>query len=195
MKPILETVDPDVFTIRGIFSPELCRELVTQAEGIGFQAASVRTSKGAKMLPKIRNNSRVDLSDPELAERMWDRVSDLLPELDGQVPICVDTNLRFYRYLPGQEFRRHRDGSVVNERGQVSKLSYLIYLNDEFEGGSTTFRDYEGLGSSRRKIESVVSPEIGLGLLFRHERWHEGSAVSSGQKYVLRTDVFYDVPN
>ena len=136
-----EFIDPDVFTVAGVFSTAECAALIARAELIGFEAASVRTHSGAKMLPKIRNNDRVNLNDPELAALMWSRVSHLLPPIDDQHAVGVDCHLRFYRYEPGQEFKRHKDGSVTSDDGHVSKLSYLVYLNGDFEGGSTKFRD------------------------------------------------------
>ena len=191
MRLVAKFIDPDIFTVAGVLSNAECSALIQRAESIGFNAASVRTHSGPKMLTKIRNNDRVNLEDPELAALMWSRVSHLLPSLDDQQAVGVDANLRFYRYEPGQEFKRHKDGSVTNDDGHISKLSYLIYLNGDFEGGSTTFRDYEGKGESRNKIQHVITPVAGSALLFRHERWHEGVALISGCKYVLRTDVFY----
>ena len=191
MKLVAQFIDPDIFTVSNVFSIEECRALIERAEVIGFDAASVRTHSGPKMMTNIRNNDRVNLDDPELALLMWTRISSLLPSLDGQRAVGVDHHLRFYRYEPGQEFKRHKDGSATNEAGHVTKLTYLLYLNDGFEGGETTFREYTGLGDSRRKIEHVVTPTAGSALLFRHERWHEGSAVINGRKYVLRSDVFY----
>lgn len=186
-----EFIEPDVFTVAGVFSAAECSALIARAESIGFGAASVRTHCGPKMMTNIRNNNRVNLDDPELAAMMWSRISQVLPSIDDQHAIGVDFHLRFYRYEPGQEFKRHKDGSVTNDEGHVSKLSYLIYLNGDFDGGSTTFRDYDGKGDSRRKIEHVITPVAGSALLFRHSRWHEGSALISGRKYVLRSDVFY----
>ena len=186
-----EFVDPDVFTVSGVLTANECRALIERAESIGFDAASVRTHSGPKMMTNIRNNDRVNLDDAELADLMWSRISSVLPTLDDQRPLSVDRRLRFYRYEPGQEFKRHKDGSVTNDDGHVSKLSYLIYLNSDFEGEATTFRDYVGTGESRQKIEHVITPETGSALLFRHERWHEGSGLTAGRKYVLRSDVFY----
>jgi len=187
-------IDPDVFTVAGVFTAAECSALIERAESIGFDAASVRTRSGPKMMTNIRNNDRVNLDDPELAELMWTRIASLLPQLDGQQAVGVDKRLRFYRYEPGQEFKRHKDGAVESDDGCTSKLSYLIYLNGDFEGGATTFRDYVGKGESRRKIERIVTPVTGLALLFRHQRWHEGSALTAGRKYVLRSDVFYSEP-
>ena len=186
-----EFVDPDVFTVSGVLTVDECRTSVELAESIGFAAASARTLSGPKMMTNIRNNDRVNLDDTELANLMWSRIASVLPVLDTQRPRGVDHRLRFYRYGLGQEFKRHKDGSVTNDAGHVSKLSYLIYLNSDFDGGATTFRDYVGTGDSRQKIEHVITPETGSALLFRHERWHEGSALTSGRKYVLRSDVFY----
>ena len=191
MTLVAKFVDADILTVDGVLSPAECSALIDRAESIGFDAASVRTHSGPKMMTNIRNNDRVNLDDPELCALMWTRISQLLPVIEDQQPVGVDYHLRFYRYEPVQEFKRHMDGSVTNDAGHVSKLSYLVYLNGDFEGGSTTFRDYDGKGESRRKIEHVITPVAGSALLFRHERWHAGYPVIAGRKYVLRSDVFY----
>ena len=187
----LQSVDHGIFTIADVFTPAECSDSIERSESIGFDAASVRTERGPKIMTNIRNNDRVNITDPELAVLMWNRVVDLLPEIDGQHPVSVDSRLRFYRYLPGQQFRRHKDGHATDDLGNDSQLSYLIYLNDDFEGGATAFRDYVGSGNDRRKIEHVINPTTGSALLFRHALWHEGVLVQSGRKYVLRSDVFY----
>ncbi len=194
MNRTLKQLDEGVFTVSHVFSPEECRELIQRAEAIGFEAASVRMPDGAQMMPKIRNNDRAALTDPELSLEMWHRIEPFLPVLDGCAPCGVDPQLRFYRYVPGQQFKQHKDGAVTNDLGQTTKLSYLIYLNDDCEGGSTVFTDYREIDGKREKVEIIVSPEIGSALLFRHERWHEGKLVTSGSKYVLRSDVFYTKP-
>jgi predicted 2-oxoglutarate/Fe(II)-dependent dioxygenase YbiX len=194
MSGTLETVDEGIYTISGVMTAKECQELIERAEAIGFSAASVKTSSGQRMMTNIRNNDRVNLHDVELANTMWQRVSRLLPVLDSCKPVSVDPNLRFYRYDPGQQFKRHKDGSVTNDLGEVSKLSYLIYLNDDYAGGSTTFLEFRDVDGVREKREFVISPKAGSALLFLHERWHEGTSVSCGTKYVLRSDVFYSHP-
>jgi prolyl 4-hydroxylase len=50
-------------------------------------------------------------------------------------------------------------------------------------GFNERLRFYRDLG--------VVTPKTGLALCFRHPHPHEGRAVRSGVKYVLRTDIMY----
>ena len=95
--------------------------------------------------------------------------------------------LRLLRYDGGEYFAPHRDGTYVREDGgDRSFVTVLIYLNQGFEGGETTFlhcRDFD------KKVPYV--PETGSVLLFQHDILHEGSLLRSGTKYIIRTDVMY----
>jgi predicted 2-oxoglutarate/Fe(II)-dependent dioxygenase YbiX len=186
-----KTIDDGIWTIDAVFTPLECLALIDRAEAIGFEAATVRSVDGPKMMTQIRNNDRVTINDITLADRMLQRIQHLLPELDSAIACGVDSQLRFYRYHPGQQFRRHKDGAVTNLLGQTSKLSYMIYLNDRCEGGDTAFREYYVTEGVSHKTEFIVTPTIGMALLFRHELRHEGTPVTAGVKYVLRSDVFY----
>ena len=97
----------------------------------------------------------------------------------------INERFRYYRYDVGQTFRQHYDGSFCRHPGEESKLTFMVYLNDHFTGGTTEF--YDGDGSSRE----TVQPKRGMALVFRHAQLHEGAPVAQGRKYVLRTDVMY----
>lgn len=45
--------------------------------------------------------------------------------------------MQIFRYAPGQEFRRHVDADL--RRANVRVMTFLIYLNDAYEGGETLF--------------------------------------------------------
>ena len=94
----LKQIDDDIFTVSNIFDGAECLELVARAESIGFEAASVRTPSGPKMMTHIRNNDRVVFNDVQLADEMWKRIRSFLPVLDGQSACGVDSQLRIYRY-------------------------------------------------------------------------------------------------
>lgn len=168
-----------VFSIPSFLAPGKCSELVALAESAGFSAASVRTANGQKPMPTVRNNERTTLADADLVRFLWLRLQGAnLPMLDGEVPVGLPKDLRFYKYSQGQRFKMHKDGPW-NEDGITSRLTFLLYLNDGYVGGETDFREFK------------IAPKAGDALLFIHDTWHEGTEVAQGVKYVLRSDVMY----
>jgi len=185
--------DQDIFTASGLFSPEECSELIAEGEAIGFEAASVTTASGPQMMTNIRNNDRVIMEDPEFARSVWERVGGMVPqEMEGCHARGLNERFRFYRYDPGQRFKRHVDGSVETANGDKSRLTFLIYLNDGYEGGETIFSDYTFEDGKAIVHETKVAATLGMGLFFAHARKHEGAPVTYGRKYVLRTNVMYE---
>lgn len=171
-------------TIHGLFTKDECDDLLRLAEGIGFDAAPITTHRGFVMRPDIRNNTRVMLDDHVRARALWDRLGAWVPRTRaGGVAVGLNERLRFYRYAPGEYFRWHHDGSFQRDAWDRSMVTAMIYLNDDFEGGSTDFEVGDEL--------TRVAPERGMVLLFDHRIRHQGAPVVSGRKYVLRTDVMY----
>jgi predicted 2-oxoglutarate/Fe(II)-dependent dioxygenase YbiX len=168
-----------VYSIDEFLSLDQCDALIADAEQHGFDAASVRTASGQKMLQNIRNNERAQYESPDWVALLWRRLQTVqLPTLDGQNAKALPKEIRFYRYSPNQRFKMHKDGSWT-ESGMTSKLTLMVYLNNDFAGGETDFRDFK------------ISPKKGTAVLFIHDIWHEGSIVTQGVKYVARSDVLY----
>ena len=44
----------------------------------------------------------------------------------------------------------HRDGSYERNDNEISFFSFIIYLNDSFEGGETEFRKLETIVPKKR---------------------------------------------
>lgn len=162
---------PGVFTIPDLFDADACEALIANSEALGFERATVNLHSGPVDLPGVRNN------DPE-----------------GQPAVGLNERWRFYRYEPGQRFKRHRDGTLVLPPRTVDGIALpmgrtlttlLIYLNDGCEGGETAFFTDAGEEFLR------VQPKMGTALCFLHDIRHEGCAVTAGVKYVLRTDILY----
>jgi len=183
----------NLFTVAALLTPEECRQLIDRGEGIGFEAASVATTAGTKMMTNVRNNDRATFDDPKLATDLWERVKPHLPPLGAATAIGLNERLRFYRYDPSQRFHAHRDGVVERSPTERSRLTFMVYLNEGAEGGQTIFYSEERIDGLRKLVASV-EPCLGMGLFFAHEWWHEGAKVLSGRKYVLRTDVIYRDP-
>lgn len=172
----------DIVEVPGAITPGEAEGFIARAEALGFAAAPVSTDAGPVMDAGTRSNARVMVDDARAAATLWDRVRGHVPaHVEGRAARGLNERLRFYRYDPGERFAVHRDGFFRRPDGERSFLTLLVYLNEGFEGGETTFLD--GM--------RAIRPMTGAAVLFPHALWHEGSAVRRGRKYVLRSDVMY----
>jgi len=178
-----------IATIDNFFSEAECAQAIANSEAHGFEDATVTTKAGAVRLPDVRNNDRVIVDDAEQAASLYQRLETVLPkEFDGSQPVGLNERLRFYRYDAGQKFDWHRDGYY--QRDDIrSRFTFMVYLNDDFEGGGTSFDSRSFASDAFERF--TVRPKTGMALLFHHPVMHRGDAVTQGRKYVLRSDVMY----
>ena len=135
------------------------------------------------------------------------RVLHHMPSVGAAAAVGINPRWRSFRYGEGGVYRPHIDGSWTcageREGGQYtndvrgdrrSKFTFLMYLNDDFEGGATTFY-MPGSGGDGGLVKLGVKPIKGGALVFPQGNIaslvHEGSKVDRGVKYVVRTDVIY----
>ena len=168
----------------GFFTPDECKGFIDFAEQEGFKESPIRSKEGEVINKEIRDNDRVIWDNPQVATQLWNMVKDLMPhDIDGYEPIGLNERFRFYRYKDGQQFKPHVDAPFTRSSTEKSKITLLIYLNEDFEGGNTTLI-----------IENEeIKPKTGMLLLFEHKIMHCGRPVTTGTKYVLRTDVMYQL--
>ena len=142
--------------------------------------------------PSYRDNDRAVVDDPSLARALFRRLRAALPEhvVDRHGGswrlVGLNERFRFCRYTGGQSFRVHRDGAHAAEPETRSILTLQIYLDEDFDGGHTRF-----YGSRRGPIVGSIEARTGRAIVFDHDLWHDGEAVTRGTKHVLRTDVIY----
>lgn len=178
-----------IWTIHEFLKPTECQQYVQLAEDIGFEDALVTSPTGAIRVSQLRNNQRVMFKSDPMAEVIWERLVDFVPTgFEGRTAIGVNEMFRFYRYDSGQQFDWHQDHAYERDNGELSCLTLLVYLNEGFVGGETSFDDSCSLDSFE---PFEVTPAIGMALLFDHPTHHKGEPVQQGRKYVLRTDVMY----
>ena len=204
MKKIIHT--PQIWTIEDFLTKEETQNLIFFSENKSYQEATVSLKSGAKMMKNIRNNERLIYEDEQLAQKYWEKLRDFCPAFIDEIvkdetknvqPTYKATRLnptfRFYKYESNQRFKKHIDGRVQLEKEgkkYESRITCMIYLNDDFEGGQTVF-DYKNEDNQIKVIE--IQPKTGMALCFFHEIKHEGKPVPEGTKYVLRSDILFEV--
>ena len=191
----LITHSPQIWTIENFLSEQECQDLIFFSENQGYQEATVTLKNSGqnsvqnegkyeqKMMKNVRNNYRFIYQDQQLAQKYWQNLKEFCPQkIENKEAIGLNSQFRFYKYESNQRFKRHIDGRVVLENDkeiQESRITFMIYLNEDFEGGQTAFDEIE------------IQPKTGTALCFVHELKHEGKSVPKGTKYVLRSDIMY----
>lgn len=206
---------PGAFQLLNVFSHEECQRLIAMSETLGY------LEDAAVSLPReIRHNDNVVwVTDEKTDAIIWQRVANSIAQNsslhDNKMPLGLNARFRFYRYNVNDFFSFHSDGAWPGSRvidGQLianaypdrfSQLTFLILLNDNFDGGATRFlvnaddplqpvRHY-----SRTKEVDVRTPVGGV-LCFPHglhplNRPHSGETITRGVKYIIRTDVLFEL--
>ncbi len=182
--------------VNNFLSKEKCEELVNLSESIGYKEADLSLPDGPKMIKNYRNNSRVLYRSEALRMELESMILPLAPKqltfikeggvLEKKELLKLSGNFRFYKYLPGEEFKKHRDGNNIEEGG-VSLVTILLYLNDAELGGETNLCDKYLL-----EEPILVKAETGKLLMFEHTVMHSGNKLEAGVKYLLRTDLIYN---
>jgi prolyl 4-hydroxylase len=173
-----------VYSISGFWDKEICEALISQAEKTNIypKEETVKVQKTLEDNLDSRDSFRVYIESNEIAAIIYEYLKPFLDQINTKTYIHkgIHTNLRIYKYLPGQEFKKHKDGGIVISETEKSLYSLLLYLNDDFEGGSTVFADCE------------IIPTQGLVVFFPHEKEHAGTVVEKGLKYVLRGNLIFE---
>lgn len=171
----------EIYTIENFLTTDECISLIEKSENIGYEEAKVNIDGAQKVMKTVRNNERVMYEDFAYAAYLWEKLRPFVkPMIGNSSATGLNEMFRFYKYNPGQRFKMHRDGSFMRNESEFSFYTFMIYLNDEYEGGETTFASGE-----------IIAPKTGMALIFEHSQRHEGSGLVSGTKYVLRSDIMY----
>ena len=199
-----ENIDNGVYVLHGVMSPKECKRLINLAQNIGFTHAGLAIGNDTyRVNLAARNNTRVVLDAPHMAKELWERVKSAVDaKHEGATLTGLNDRFRVYQYEQGQRFFPHVDVRTIVPRGET-RQSFMIYLNDEFEGGSTRFFEMKektsrrGEGRGRKfdnRVRFSVRAPTGSIVVFDHLLLHEGAEVTSGIKYAVRSDLIYAPP-
>jgi len=181
----------DAFVLDRLLTREECANLIGRSEQQELGYGKTNFPK------KYRGNLRLIAVDKGLAAKAWCRLMKWVP------PTVIDNHgcrweavglnecWRLAKYFPGDVFQSHIDASFQKNSNERSMYTVNIYMNDEFEGGSTRF--YKS--SDEKHVDFACKPKTGLCVIFRQPPGayylHDGEKLHNGIKYLLRTDVMY----
>ncbi|KAI0436137.1 prolyl 4-hydroxylase [Xylaria telfairii] len=203
---------PGLSLMKDVLTRQECMSIVAAMESIGFLPDCPLRDDGSAS--SVLAHNVYWIVDQAFHDALWKRVSPHIPShVGGRKAQGINRRFRVYRYVPGAEYRCHFDGgwppsgvdpktgayiydASPTDAKQSSLFTFLVYLNDEFEGGETTFFT----PSIREGVMNAhpVRPTMGSVALFPHgdakgALLHEGTGVRKGAKYIIRTDVEFDV--
>ena len=206
---------PGAFQLSGVLSAEECARLIELTETLGY------LEDAAVSLPRsVRHNDNATwVADDETNRLIWQRCGALLQDEEGihggKRALGINSRFRFYRYGPGDYFAPHTDGAWPGSRvidGELianayddrwSELSMLLFLSEDYQGGATPFLVSRSDPSKPARanhdaaIIDVCTP-LGGALCFPHGTHplhclHASQKIESGYKYIIRTDVLFEL--
>jgi hypothetical protein len=208
----------DCFLIENLLSPEECNHIITYGEQVGYtpdvpitgedgmksvlahtfvwliDSISIDTIwSRVKQTDLLKHMPRAIGLNRRLRCYRYEKGAVYRPHIDGAwPPSCLKSE-------QDQDMSNTRKNSSSQDRGNyiydgsdgtvLSKFTFLMYLNDDFEGGHTTF--YSPSETEGKLERKKIKPSKGSCLIFPHGQTssalHEGSEVECNKKYVIRT--------
>jgi len=206
---------PGAYHLLNVFTREECLRLIDLSENLGY------LKDAAVSLPReIRHNDNVVwVTDEKTDGMIWQRVAHLVEQelaiYNGKRPLGLNARFRFYRYGLGDFFKFHSDGAWPGSRvidGQLvanaysdrfSLMTFLVLLNEDFEGGATRFLvDADDPSTPARRYNRVKEVDVrtpaGGVLCFPHglhplHCTHSAETIAQGKKYIIRTDILFEL--
>jgi hypothetical protein len=187
-RPLCEA--PRIRTSEGFASPAFCDWVIARAKGRTKRAEVFDHATGAGHLHGGRTNSEleirlIDMDFVLLVLRA--RISALT-----NFPVAAFEPPKVLRYTPGQEYRHHVDflepgdpvmaQSIAREGQRIA--TFLVYLNDDYEGGETEFSQV-GLRFRGHTGDALYFANVNAAGAPDRMTLHAGLTTTRGEKWVL----------
>jgi prolyl 4-hydroxylase len=189
-RPHILSASPRIAGIEGMAAPELCDWLIERARFKLGPAEVYDHDTGGQRIEAVRTNSA--------AYFRWED-SDLLlftmrarMAAAAELPVYAMESTAVLHYTPGQEFLPHFDFLDVSKPGHAKDvagrgqrvLTFLISLNEDYEGGQTEFPTLAKRWKGRKGSALFfwnVEPDGSID----RRTLHAGLPPTSGEKWLL----------
>ena len=168
-------------------SPERCKEIVESA-GDSFHAASIGGKEDTKdvEVDLEKRKTNIHWSDDQKLFNLGSEYALIANEKAGwNFEVSALESFQIGQYPKGGHYNWHVDGIGVKTidapnnklmHGKTRKISMVLWLNDDFEGGEFEFHP------SLLK-DNIIQPSIGTIVMFPSWLMHRVKPVTSGVRY------------
>jgi prolyl 4-hydroxylase len=187
------SVNPSIREIPNFLSAEECQRLREIASSRQFVSSRVYSADSDNLDEKNRISQQVWLEDSvdPLVGQISDRIADFI-----EISRSHQESLQVVRYSPGGKFEAHYDAcngspSVCSRMNGIGSggpgprlVTFLIYLNDGYRGGTTTFP----------RLNRTIIPQTGKVVIFDNidrktgkiieSSLHAGDPLIDGEKWI-----------
>lgn len=187
-----------IVTKEGVFSEELCDEIIEEYKYENWREAQVFSLKenyrtNRELMISSYDSMNVRKRRGELDQIIFNAISPVIAEyaknFNGYLKYENDSGYLLLKYEPGQYYKEHIDdaakvvysaeGLPTEDSLRKRKITFIIQLNDNFEGGGISF-----FGDTYK-----VAVKKGSAILFPSNYLfpHQALPVTEGVRYSLIT--------
>ncbi len=190
--PMAETLheEPLIRRLPGVIHPLILDTLINLAAPLVQRSQIVDARTGEMRADPMRTSSNVTLS-PRQHDHVLEALERCISSVSG-LPVLNGEFLQILRYRPGEEFRPHVDYFNEGGAGAYQSLAdggqraqtVLIYLNDDYRGGSTYFPALQ-LDIPVSRGDLLHFHNLGADGVGHKDSLHAGLPVIAGEKWLL----------
>lgn len=170
---------PLIRCIRKLLTPEECGYLIALAEPELQPSFVIHAETGRRIPHPVRTSSGMNFG-PTKEDRVVNFLNRRLAQVTG-TDVASGEPLHVLRYAPGEEYRPHVD--ALPAAGNQRDWTVLVYLNEDYGGGSTRF-DLVGVEFAGRTGDALIFRNVDEGGRADPATRHAGLPVTSGAKWL-----------
>ena len=181
---------PRIVVIEGFASADECQWLIGRAASGALERAKVYRSSSTAQVAETRTNREMSFTIFN-ADVMVSLIRDRIAAASGAAVTHFEIP-KLLHYSPGEQFALHADfiepktpelARDLAARGQRA-ATFLIYLNEGYEGGATQFPrlDWQYRGG---RGDALLFSNVDAGGAADYDTVHAGMPPTSGEKWVL----------
>ncbi len=162
-----------------LFTPEECAHVATVAADLLEPARVIDSRTGRWIAHPVRTAEDAAIG-PTREDLVVQALNRRIAAMSG-TEAGQGESLAILRYRPGQQFRLHSDTLPSTRNQRVATV--LVYLNEGFEGGRTTFPAYR-LDITPRAGDAIVFRNVDSNGAPDPTKRHSGEPVLRGTKWL-----------